>query len=61
MNRATRAELLDALAGAIDAPRRDGRLDAIRRAFAEYTEALEKKPWWQFWVRKGEETRPFWV
>jgi hypothetical protein len=41
------AELLDALARAIDAPRRDGRLDAIRRAFAAYTEALaDKKSWW---------------
>ena len=45
----TKPQLLDALARAIDAPRRDGRLDAIRRAFVEYTDALEKNPWWKFW------------
>ena len=44
----TKLRLLDALARAIDAPRRDGRLDAIRRAFEEYTDALNK-PWWKFW------------
>ena len=58
----TQAELLDALAKAIDAPRRDGRLGAIKWAFAAYTEALGyKKPWWKLWIQKGEETRPFWA
>jgi len=43
----TQAELLDALAKAIDAPRRDGRLGAIKWAFAAYTEALyTKRSWW---------------
>ena len=44
-----KSELLDQLARAIDAGRHNGRLDEIRRAFAEYTESLEKKPWWKFW------------
>ena len=48
-DRMTQAELLDALAKAIDAPRRDGRLDAIKRALAAYTEALyTKRSWWDW-------------
>ena len=57
----TQAELLDALARAIDAPRHDGRHKKIKVAFVAYTESLaNKKHWWKFWTRE-EETRPFWV
>jgi len=50
----TQAELLDALARAIDAPRHDGRLDAIKRAFAAYTEALHtKRSWWDRLTRRA--------
>ena len=40
------AQLLDELARAIDAPRREYRLENIKRAFAEYTESL-KAPLWK--------------
>ncbi len=40
---------LDNLAVAIDAPRQQGRIKAIRQAFVEYTMAL---PWYVRWWRK---------
>ena len=44
----TRAKLLDNLARAIDAPREQGRLENIKKAFAEYTASL-RKPRWKIW------------
>jgi len=43
-------KLLDDLARAIDAPRKPNRLKNIKKAFAEYTASLRKRPWWKFWV-----------
>ena len=47
----TQAELLDALARAIDAPRHDGRHKEIKVAFAALAEHLETN-WWTRLARK---------
>ena len=45
---ASKAEKLDNLARAIDAPREKGRIKNIRKVFAEYAESLNhKQSWWQ--------------
>lgn len=57
----TESELLDELAKAIDSPREKGRLQRIKKAFAEYTAYRKRKWWlalshgknkWQFWKRE---------
>ena len=50
-DRMTQAELLDALARAIDAPRHDGRHKEIKVAFAALAEHLETN-WWTRLARK---------
>lgn len=51
----TEAQLLDALAQAIDSKREKGRLKRIRETFAEYTKHKTKPRWWRIWriTKKG--------
>ena len=51
------AQLLDELARAIDAPRREYRLENIKRAFAAYTWSL-KAPWWKRILTKIKGVKP---
>ena len=56
-HRMKQAQLLDELARAIDAPRREYRLEDIKRAFAAYTWSL-KAPWWKRVLTKLKEVKP---